>query len=56
MKHDRWLDNLSRLFDGALAGQEKADTEAHLKTCADCEHGVFGQKLASPCRPCDKPT
>jgi anti-sigma factor RsiW len=36
MKHDRWLDNLSRLFDDELAGQEKTDTEAHLKTCADC--------------------
>ena len=36
MKHDRWLDNLSRLFDDELTGQERADTEAHLKTCADC--------------------
>lgn len=37
MEHDRWSDNLSRLFDGELTGQEKADTEEHLKTCADCD-------------------
>jgi anti-sigma factor RsiW len=36
MKHDRWLDNLSRLFDDDLAGDEKNAAEAHLKSCADC--------------------
>jgi anti-sigma factor RsiW len=36
MKHEYWLDNLSRLFDGELPGEERADTEAHLKSCADC--------------------
>ena len=37
MEHDRWLDKLSRLFDEELAGTERADAEAHLKTCASCK-------------------
>ena len=36
MKHDRWLDNLSRLFDDDLVEDEKRAAQAHLKTCNEC--------------------
>jgi len=36
MEHDRWLENLSRLFDGDLKGTEKSGTEVHLRSCPQC--------------------
>ncbi|MBI3563907.1 MAG: zf-HC2 domain-containing protein [Elusimicrobia bacterium] len=36
MNHDRIVDLLSDLRDGALDGAARAEVEAHLAACADC--------------------
>jgi anti-sigma factor RsiW len=36
MEHDRWLEQLNRLFDGDLVGTEKSETDQHLLSCAEC--------------------